>query len=247
LAYFFIGIVLLALLLLGLSWFVKADPKRVAGGVKIAAILLAIGGLIALVAVGRIGLVMMAAAFLLPIIMRWRNARRMAGAGGFGGMRPGPAGPTPGQSSSLETRFFSMTLDHDTGDLDGEVKTGRHRGRRLSELDLPALIDLLAESREDTQSTQVLVAYLDRHHGPDWRNMTAAEDTVAGAGAAGGAGEAPMTRDEAFRILGLEPNADPAAIKAAHHRLMLKFHPDQGGSAWFAARINEARDLLLGR
>jgi curved DNA-binding protein CbpA len=56
-----------------------------------------------------------------------------------------------------------------------------------------------------------------------------------------------MTREEAYRILGLESDADAAEIKAAHHRLMLKFHPDQGGSAWFAARINEARDLLMGR
>jgi curved DNA-binding protein CbpA len=55
-----------------------------------------------------------------------------------------------------------------------------------------------------------------------------------------------MTHQEALEILGLEENADNAAIREAHHRLMVKIHPDQGGSNWLATRINQARDLLLG-
>ncbi len=55
-----------------------------------------------------------------------------------------------------------------------------------------------------------------------------------------------MTRGEAYAVLGLKPGADEAAIRAAYHRLMRAAHPDAGGSDWLAARINQARDVLLG-
>jgi DnaJ-domain-containing protein 1 len=54
-----------------------------------------------------------------------------------------------------------------------------------------------------------------------------------------------MTVDEAWQVLGLQPGAEPDAIRAAHRRLMRGAHPDGGGSDWLAARINQARDLLL--
>jgi hypothetical protein len=237
LAYFFIGVLLLVLVLLGLRAFVGANPAKLAVGIKYLALGLGLVGVVWLVAGGRLGLIMMLVAVALPLINRWRAARRMAGAGPFG------ATPREGQTSSLDTRYFSMSLDHDSGALDGTVREGPYRGRMLSDLDLPALLDLLAECRDDPSSTQVLAAYLDRAHGPDWRSADG-----SGGGPTGSEGGTPaMTREEAYRILGLESDADAAEIKAAHHRLMLKFHPDQGGSAWFAARINEARDLLMGR
>jgi DnaJ family protein C protein 19 len=55
-----------------------------------------------------------------------------------------------------------------------------------------------------------------------------------------------MTRDEAFQVLGLPRNASAQDIREAHRRLMRAAHPDSGGSDWLAARINQARDLLLG-
>jgi DnaJ homolog subfamily C member 19 len=61
------------------------------------------------------------------------------------------------------------------------------------------------------------------------------------------ASSARMSRDEAFAVLGLKPGASEAEIRAAYTRLMRGAHPDQGGSDWLAARINQARDTLLGR
>jgi hypothetical protein len=56
----------------------------------------------------------------------------------------------------------------------------------------------------------------------------------------------PMTRAEAYEVLGLAPNASEVDIRAAHRRLMRGAHPDSGGSDWLASRINQARDILLG-
>jgi hypothetical protein len=236
--YVLIGAAGLVLLFIGLRWFTRADPATVATALKITAIVLAVAGVVLLVLVGRIGFVLMLAGVLVPLFMRWRNARRLAGMGT--GRAPDP---TQGGSSHVDTAYFAMTLDHESGALDGEVRKGPQRGQLLSALDLPALLALLSQCSDDTASQQVLGAYLDRHH-EGWRETAASG--ADGHAAYGGGAQAALTRDEAFRILGLDPDADAAAIKAAHHRLMKKFHPDQGGSAWFAARINEARDLLLG-
>ena len=54
-----------------------------------------------------------------------------------------------------------------------------------------------------------------------------------------------MTRDEALAVLGLADAASEEDIKAAHRRLIQRMHPDVGGSADLAARINRAKDILL--
>ena len=144
-------------------------------------------------------------------------------------------GPTPGQSSGVSTRYLHMSLDHDSGELDGRVLEGRFRGRRLDDLPLDALLELLAEcQREDAESCPLLESYLDRVHGPDWRRG-AQEATPAGT----------MSHAEACEILGLSPGASHEEVVAAHRRLMQKLHPDRGGSDYLAAKLNEAKEVLL--
>ena len=167
-------------------------------------------------------------AFFLPLLLqwaqRWRTNKR------FGG----PALQT-GAANSVETAFLSMTLHHDSGRMTGSVKAGQFAGRDLATLTLAELLSLLQECQvADADSVALLQGWLDRAH-PDWRAEPAAEPR-SGA----------MTRAEALEILGLTEGADEEAIRAAHRRLMRSAHPDQGGSAWLAARINAARDLLLG-
>lgn len=59
-------------------------------------------------------------------------------------------------------------------------------------------------------------------------------------------GMTSMKREEALDILGLSGNPSPDEIKDAHHKMMLKVHPDQGGSDYFASKLNQARDILIG-
>jgi hypothetical protein len=184
--------------------------------------------LVALVVSGRAGQALWTLLLFGPLLMQawrsWRAARTFARGGQ----------PLPGQESRVETATLAMVLHHDSGRMTGTVKRGRFAGAELADLDLPALRDLLAEcAAEDPESVPLLEAWLDRGH-PEWRE------------GAPPAAEGPLTRAEALAILGLEEGATVAEIRGAHRRLMRGAHPDQGGSAWLAARLNAARDLLLG-
>ena len=146
-------------------------------------------------------------------------------------------GPTPGQTSEAETEFLHMQLDHDTGEMDGTVLQGRYEGRTLRELGLPELLELLDECRADRQSMAVLEAYLDRVH-EDWRGHRRA--------APPGRSSDGMNEEEARAVLGVGPDATREEIVQAHRRLMQRLHPDRGGSDYLAAKLNAAKDLLLG-
>ncbi len=233
-AYFLLGVCLLAGFILLGFWFVRTEPKKV---VSLMRWVLAILGLIILgylIWGGRHVLAILTLPLLLPMLRNLRAVRaRMRAA----------RGPSPGHASEVETRFLRMTLDHDSGEMTGRVTEGRFAGRALDELELADLIALWAECRaEDAQSAAVLEAYLDRTQGEAWREAAA----QGGAGPRAPAGAGAMSQDEACDILGLEPGASRAAIREAHRRLMQKVHPDHGGSNYLAAKINQAKTLLLG-
>ena len=151
--------------------------------------------------------------------------------------------PTSGQQSKVETRFLRMSLDHDSGDMSGEVLEGDFQGNKLEDLSLEQLIALLSECRQnDPDAAPLLEAYLDRMHQADWReayheqgqNQTNNQPNSD-----------KMTAQEAYDILGLKQNATPQEVTEAHRRLMQKLHPDRGGSTYLAAKINQAKDTLL--
>jgi hypothetical protein len=146
--------------------------------------------------------------------------------------------PPPGQVSRVHTKLFAMELDHDSGSMDGVVLAGDMKGERLSGMSLAQVLSLapLAQQMGD-RSAALLQAYLDRVH-PEWQ-----------AQAGGERAEVPvngMSRTEAYIILGLAPGAGESEIKAAHRKLMKQHHPDRGGNAEHAARINAAKELLIG-
>ena len=223
-----LGAIALFLIFLLLRAFANAPVARVR---QFGAVLLAsIGAVLLLLGLftARGQQALIALTFFLPLLLqwvqRWRTNKR------FGG-----TAPQTGAANSVETAFLSMTLHHDSGRMTGSVKAGQFAGRDLATLTLPELLTLLQECQAaDADSIALLEAWLDRAH-PDWRAEPAADPRSAA-----------MTREEALDILGLAEGADEEAIRAAHRRLMKTAHPDQGGSAWLAARINAARDLLLG-
>jgi len=136
-----------------------------------------------------------------------------------------------------------MRLDHDSGAMTGRVLRGEHAGESLDDLNEADLLKLATAVAAEGDSAALLEAYLDRRT-PGWR------EDVEGDGAArtGGTADAgPMTDQQAYEILGLLPGAGNAEIRAAHRRLMKRVHPDQGGSTFLAAKINQAKDWLLGK
>jgi hypothetical protein len=241
----------IGLLFVGLAvvrWAAAADPKTLLFAVKTAAfaVIGIAGGL--LVLSGRGGWLFGLLPLLLPLVLRrsgWGGWGGTATLGGLGGV-----GKTPGQASQVRTRFFDMRLDHDTGELDGEVLEGPHAGRPLSELDVGDLVAMLPDVRaQDGKSGRLLEAYLDRRC-PDWRS-----DRSAGEGSSDDSGKwrndgaepaGAMTAEDAYRVLGLSAGASAEEIKAAHQRLIRHLHPDRGGSSFLAAQVNRARDVLLG-
>lgn len=242
--YFVLGIALLVALLFLARWFVEAEPRKIAAFVKWGGLGLVAGLGLLLVLSGRFGLILLLvplAFWLRRIFERFKAAQ----------------GPSGGQSSEVRTRFLRMRLDHDSGEMDGEVLDGLFTGQLLSQLSLPELLKLLQEYEVvDAQSASVLEAYLDRTQ-PDWRDSEQAGPGQEGArgqswetggqraGDRGSGGTGAMTREEALEILGLEEGADPQAIREAHRRLMQKLHPDHGGSNYLAAKLNQAKELLL--
>lgn len=168
------------------------------------------------------------------------------GLGLLGWLPFGPAGfssrtqKSTGQASRVRSAFFEMELDHDTGAMQGRIVAGRLQGAALDSLDVKTLTELLGEV--DDESRALLVAYLDRRD-PRWSEH-AQGDAATGRGAASGG---KMSEQEAYQILGLEAGASADDIGRAHRSLMKKFHPDQGGSTYLAARINEAKEILLRR
>ena len=140
--------------------------------------------------------------------------------------------PSSGQRSEVRTPGLVMTLDHDSGAMDGEVLAGAFTGARLSELSLSELQQLFAEldGVGDEDSLALLLAYLDRRRGPEPEQPPPAGPT--------------MSRAEAYRILGLAPGASLEEVRGAYRRLMKRVHPDLGGSSALAAMLNAAKELL---
>jgi hypothetical protein len=224
--------VLLGLLFYGGQWLWRklaprlAEKKRhiaLAVGV-LAVLLLALSGRLVLLFAG-LGA---AAAYLLrrlPQLMRWapllqdlwRQWRVQRGA-------------------AVETARLRLHPGRD----EGWVLSGAHAGRALRELSLDQLLALWREWRlDDAASAALLEGYLDRQFGSEWRRV--AEGRQGRGRAAGG----KMSREEAREVLGLQPSASDKDIVAAHRRLMQRFHPDRGGSDYLAAKINQAKDVLL--
>lgn len=234
------GIVAVALLYVALNVVKGADPKW------LAKILRGGGGVLALAAALFVG----AKGELAVAIPLGIFGAGLLGWSPFGaqlGSVWGQYGPqswkSQGQKSQVRSQFLEMTLDHDSGALDGRLTAGPEAGRALDSFTLDELIALARGF--DAESWALLESYLDRRF-PAWRENAQGD----AAGRRGGedrraASGGKMSAEEAYQILGLKPGAGRDEIGRAHRGLMKKLHPDQGGSTYLAARVNEAKDTLL--
>ena len=227
------ALVVLAAIAFGVAWFLRANPSTLARLLR--PILVVLG----MIGVG--GLLIFGIRFvpsMLPellglagVVMTALIARavRRRPSGGF-------SSPGAGQRTAVRTAFLEAWIDHGTGDVGGTVLSGRFTGRVLDSLTDGELSDLHSECAADPDSLKVLEAYFDRRLGADWRGAGRQPPSGARAG---------MSRDEALAVLGLAEAATSDEIRAAHRRLIQRMHPDVGGSADLAARINQAKDVLL--
>jgi len=229
-AYFLAGCALLILLILAARLWAKADPQ------KLAAVLRKAGGVAALALAGFL-ILRGAVPIAIPLAVFGFSLLRRGGP--FGS-----ASKTPGQKSRIKTDRLEMELDHDSGEMEGRCLTGRFAGRALSSLSDREVMELLAEFHQtNAPETAVIEAYLDWRL-PGWRDQEEAETAKTSPGRVRAGA---MSREEAYAVLGIGVGASEDDIRQAHRKLMKKLHPDQGGSTYLAARINEAKEVLLGR
>ncbi|MGA7789841.1 MAG: DnaJ domain-containing protein [Xanthobacteraceae bacterium] len=228
-----LGVVVLFLGLWAVNAFSKADPKQAArllrglGGAAallFAGFLLLRGELGAAVPVGLFGLGALGWVSLWPATFGARTQK------------------STGRASQVRTAFLEMELDHDSGTMHGRILKGRLAGASLDKLDRAALVSLVSEFDDD--SRDLLAAYLDRRE-PGWRENAQGDAAAGGGSRPSSSGK--MTEEEAYQILGIQPGAGAEDISRAHRSLMKKLHPDQGGTTYLAARVNEAKDVLLRR
>ena len=228
-AYLISGLATLVIGLLALRAFAHANPARLSRRLTLS------GGVVSLLAAALLfvrGLEVIA----VPLAM--------FGSYLLWGSTSGPWGASSrrskGQSSRITTEHLEMELDHDTGEMHGRVLKGLFKDRDMDSLS-PADMALLWQDcrHTDPQSAQLIEVYLDRVH-PSWR-----EDMARGESDMSRGPDGRMDLEEALDILGLKPGAGAEDIRRAHRDLMLKLHPDRGGSTYLAAKINEAKDVAL--
>jgi hypothetical protein len=234
-----IGLILLFLLLSAIKQFARMDAAAAARLVRHGGGVIGLIGAALLLLRGRVGFAA-ALAGMAASFAGWRAF----GPAWTSFRTAGPeAGGRPGRVSTARSAMIEMRLDHDSGVMSGVVFAGAQAGKAIEALSRPELLNLREELlRDDPQGDNLLEAYLDRRFA-GWREAEESQRERRGSVGAGGA----MTRREAYEVLGLSEGADEADIIRAHRTLMKKFHPDHGGSTALAARVNQAKDVLMQR
>ena len=169
---------------------------------------------------------------LLPLFMRLKGLAQQ-----IRNFTKTARGPSKGQSSSVQTAFLEMNLDHDSGRMTGTVRKGSFAGNRLEELNLEQLVQLLNEAEGDPKTVALLENFLEINYGAEWGNQKDTNESNIHS--------SEMSIDQALEILGLAANPSKSQIIEAHRRLIVANHPDRGGSTFLASQINKAKEVLL--
>jgi hypothetical protein len=231
------GVLLFTLATYALRAFAQADPAALARLIKnggggaalvVAVVLLLRGRFDMAIGLGGLGI----------WLLGWRNGSflRMFGLSGK---------PKPQKSSFVRSAMIEMELDHETGKMRGTILAGPDEGKSLESLTRPhceAVYDMCC--RDDPEGARLIEAYLDRRFA-GWR--TTGQNQRYSGSRRPGRRSGVMSEDEAYKILGLQKGASDDEVVRSHRSLMKKLHPDHGGSTDLAARVNEAKDVLMRR
>ncbi|HXW69923.1 MAG TPA: DnaJ domain-containing protein [Methylocella sp.] len=235
--YLLAGLFAVLLISRGLRAFAEADPaalaltiRRIGGGaIVLAALLMLLRGQVGM-AMGLGGLGAWIAGLRSSSLLRiWKQAKRVKRR----------------NTSCVRSAMIEMELDLDTGRMRGAVLAGPDEGRSLDLMTRPqceALYDLCRQ--DDPEGARLLEAYLDRRFA-GWRSAAQGHRNAGGGTAR--RRRSAMTEDEAYEVLGLQKGASEEEVVRSHRSLMKKLHPDHGGSTDLAARVNEAKDVLMRR
>lgn len=221
-----------------LRWIQQTPAEKLTVLVKKALLWGGISILILLVLTGRLNWIFAAVAASIPLLTRGLTFLRMLPV-----IREALA--TLGLTSSVQknsvikTKYLQVIIEHTSGALSGTILSGQHTGQALKDLNINQLINLLSEFNDDFPTQQLLMNFLDRSYGSEWRSKTNYQQH------SGESSHTDMSPEIALEILGLDKTASKEEIKIAHKKLIQKLHPDRGGSQWLAKRINQARDTLL--
>tara|TARA_B100000073_G_scaffold319770_1_gene298945 strand:- start:104 stop:856 length:753 start_codon:yes stop_codon:yes gene_type:complete len=244
---FILGILFLIGLLFLIRWYISADARSVKRKLTYLLLLILLAFFIFLAVTGRLaaafGVFMAIITFgrrvfgLISILNWFKNFFRVAPADDNN-----VAGNYKKKKSNVHTKFLRMTLDHDSGELDGLIIFGKLKGKLLSNLNLDDLIDFRQDILNDNDSLHLLNSYLDRKY-QGWRSKYKSDDKEDKTDTT--YRNSVMTTQEAIQILGVDINANNDEIKEAYKQLISKFHPDKGGSSYLATKINQAKEILL--
>ena len=228
--FFIYGLLILVLLLVLGAVFVNTEPAK----------LLQVGrGIVIVIMAAVIAFLLFTGRFGLAIGAGMMLAGLLRGANPFARYPRREKGGE--QASQVRTEWLEMRLDHESGEISGRVLQGVHVGRALDDLAMAEVKELYTNLlQDDPSSAQLLDSYALRRFGGDWRDGSDAASGEAHPPPPGG-----MSREEALEILGLDETADEEAIHKAYKQMICRVHPDQGGSSYLAAKINQARDVLL--
>lgn len=143
-----------------------------------------------------------------------------------------------GRRATVQTSLLRVMVDVTSGVIDGEVLSGTFAGQKLGDLSEQQLEELLKYcQQQDIESAQLLMSYLQRNRQGNWSQGNQYQQSAP---------SGDMDKKEALAVLGLQEGANKKDIISAHRKLMQKMHPDRGGNDYLAAKINQAKDLLLG-
>jgi hypothetical protein len=229
-----LNLIIAAAIVVGAFWFLRqlayAPPAKVAGLIR------KLGG-VALI--GAAGFFALRGGYIVAVPLFVAGLGLMGHSGFLGSGFPWSQ-KAPGQRSRVATGLLAMELDHDSGQMDGEILAGPLQGRRLSSLadqELRTFYDECVQASD--QSRALLESWLDRNKA-GWREQWEHPRSRTRSPRSGA-----MSREEALAVLGLKQDATAEAVRAAHRKLMKELHPDRGGSDYLAAKVNQAKDVLL--